>query len=265
MATFYGDWVAQDDFRTILTATVTNASDTVCNVRLVVQCQSIYASAQSSGYASCYCNGSDTGAINHAIVQGQTTTMIDKTFQVSRTGSDWQCTVSARTWIDSNMSGYREGSIASGTVTIPARPYYAHGVPSISASKSTANYGESVTISWGKSATQGNATFARFELWQGNNQLYSGSANSKSVRPSDVTGAKGGTATYTVKEIHEWYGSYPSTQNSTTITVRSGVVSAYDSSGAKHTGLVTAYDSSGNAHYVLITAYDSEGKAHSVV
>ena len=265
MATFYGDWVGTDDFRTILTATVTNVNDNVCNVRLVVQCQSIYAYANASGYASCYCNGSDTGAINHAIVQGQTTTMIDKTFQVSRTGSSWQCTVSARTWIDSNLGGYREGSIASGTVTIPARPYYAHGTPTISASKSTANYGESVTISWGKSATQGNANFDRFELWQGSNKLYSGSGVSKSVKPSDVTGAKGGTATYTIKEIHEWYGSYPSTQNSTTITVRSGVVSAYDSSGAKHTGLVTAYDSSGNAHYVLITAYDSEGKAHSVV
>ena len=140
-----------------------------------------------------------------------------------------------------------------------------HGTPTLSASKTTANYGESVNLSWSKSSTQGNAAFARFELWQGNSKLYSGSALSKSVVPSNATGAKGGTATYVLKEIHEWYGSYPSTQTSKSITVRSGVVSAYDSSGKKHTGLVTAYDSNGKSHYVLITAYDSSGKAHSVV
>lgn len=80
-----------------------------------------------------------------------------------------------------------------------------------------------------------------------------------------MTGAKGGTATYTLKEIHEWYGSYPSTESSVSINVRSGVVSVYDSSGTKHTGLVTAYDSSGNSHFVLITAYDANGSPHSVV
>ena len=80
-----------------------------------------------------------------------------------------------------------------------------------------------------------------------------------------MTGAKGGTATYTLKEIHEWYGTYYTTSASVSITVRSGVVTAYDSSGAKHTGLVTAYDSSGKGHYVLITGYDSNGSPHSVV
>lgn len=80
-----------------------------------------------------------------------------------------------------------------------------------------------------------------------------------------MTGAKGGTATYTLKEIHEWYGSYPSTESSVLINVRSGVVSVYDSSGTKHTGLVTAYDSSGKSHFVLITAYDANGSPHSVV
>ena len=140
-----------------------------------------------------------------------------------------------------------------------------HGNPTLSASKTTANYGESVNLSWAKSATQGNAAFTRFELWQGSSKLYSGSAVSKSVKPSDVTGPRGGTATYTLKEIHTWYGSEKTTQASRNITVRSGVVSAYDSSGTKHTGLVTAYDSGGNSHFVLITAYDANGSPHSVV
>lgn len=157
------------------------------------------------------------------------------------------------------------GSYPSTQASVSVAVRGPHGNPSLSASKTTANYGESVNLSWAKSSTQGNAAFARFELWQGNNKLYSGSAVSKSVVPSDATGPKGGTATYVLKEIHEWYGSYPTTQTSKSITVRSGVVSVYDSGGAKHTGLVTAYDSSGKSHYVLITAYDSSGKAHSVV
>lgn len=162
--------------------------------------------------------------------------------------------------------GYHNGtSDAYVDVWVPARPYNAHGTPSVRAAKATANYGEAVTISWGKSGTQGNANFDRFELWQGGNRLYSGAGVSLSVVPSSVTGPRGGTATYTLKEIHEWYGTYPSTQASASINVRSGVVSAYDADGNRHTGLVTAYDGDGNPHYVLMSAYDADGTPHSVV
>ena len=152
-----------------------------------------------------------------------------------------------------------------GSVSVSARAYYAHGNPTVSASKTTTHYSEEITLSWDKSSNQGNAGFDRFELWQGDTKLYSGSGTNYKVTPSDVTGAKGGTATYVLKEIHEWYGGYPSTQASIDITVRSGVVTVYDSNGTKHVGLVTAYDSNGKGHYVLITAYDSSGKAHNVV
>ena len=80
-----------------------------------------------------------------------------------------------------------------------------------------------------------------------------------------MTGAKGGTVKYTLKEIHEWYGTYPSKEVSLSITVRSGVVSAYDDSGNRHTALVTAYDEEGKPHYVLVTAYDADDKPKSVV
>ena len=203
--------------------------------------------------------------VNHYSASGATvdTTMIIQRQTISKGASAKNISVSGSIQL---TGGYQNGtSSASGMVTVSARTYHAHGEPTITANKTTANYGESVTLSWAKSSTQGNAYFARFELWQGNTKLYSGSAISKSVKPSDVTGAKGGTATYTVKEIHTWYGSEKTTSSSITITVRSGVVSAYDSSGKKHTGLVTAYDSSGKSHYVLITAYDSSGKPHSVV
>lgn len=185
----------------------------------------------------------------------------------SRSNNAYNINVTGRAQAEevNGYGGWYGNVDASITVTIPARPYTSHGKPTIKAAKTTANYGESVQLSWSKSGTQGNANFERFELWQGSNKLYSGSAVAYSVKPSDVTGASGGTVKYTLKEIHEWYGSYPSKETSITLTVRSGVVTAYDSSGTKHTALVTAYDSSGNSHYVLITAYDSSGAPHSVV
>lgn len=149
-------------------------------------------------------------------------------------------------------------------VTIPARPLTMPGNPTVTLSSDTVNYGEELIISWAKSATQGNANFDHFEVAIGGKQIYSGTETSKTIVPSDYTGATGGELTIIVKEVHEWYGTYPSTQASKTVTVRSGVVTVYDSSGNKHIGLVTAYDSSGKAHNVLIKAYDSSGKPHNV-
>lgn len=153
------------------------------------------------------------------------------------------------------------------STTVYCRPQYiAHGNPTISTSKSTVNYGEQITLSWAKSGTQGNANFDRFELYGGTNKrFYIGPAVSLAVTPSDISGPQGGSVTYSILEIHEWYGEYKTTRTDITVNVRSGVVTAYDSSGKAHTGLVTAYDSSGKGHYVLITGYDSSGKAHSVV
>lgn len=170
-------------------------------------------------------------------------------------------------WADTSWSsnGCDTGNPVRTTVTVPKRAYVAHSNPSFSASKSTANFGEPITFSWGKGSTQGNANFDHFELWHGSKKLYSGSGMAFKVTPSDVTGAKGGTVKYTLKEVHEWYGTYPSKEVSLTITVRSGVVSAYDDSGNRHTALVTAYDSEGKPHYVLVTAYDDSGKPRSVV
>ena len=190
---------------------------------------------------------------------------VSDTYQ--RGGSDYTVAVTVNVWGQEVNDYGSAGGSASATVyvTIPARQRSPHGTPTIKAAKSTANYGEAVTLSWGKAGTQGNANFDRFELWQGSTKLYSGSGVALDVKPSDVTGAKGGTVTYTLKEIHEWYGTYPSKEVSLTITVRSGVVSAYDASGVRHTALVTAYDSDGKPHFVLVTAYDSDGKPRSVV
>lgn len=233
---------------------------------ITVNAQATYTGSTWNGYGvACYISVDGVGSWSGTITlpRGGSPRGFSHTFSIAASGVARNFTCRA-SW-DSSWSSAGGNTSASKQVTVPAVQRQPHGNPTVKASKTTANYGESVTISWAKSATQGNANFDRFELWQGSNKLYSGSGISKSVVPSDVTGAKGGTATYTLKEIHEWYGSYPSTESSVSINVRSGVVSVYDSSGNRHTGLVTAYDSSGKSHFVLITAYDANGSPHSVV
>ena len=60
-------------------------------------------------------------------------------------------------------------------------------------------------------------------------------------------------------------GSYPTTEATLTINVKSGVVTTYDSDGKAHTAIVTAYDEEGKPHFVLIAAYDSDGTKHAVI
>lgn len=187
-------------------------------------------------------------------------------FSVSKSKNARNVTAEINMYMDVSWAGTYAGWVSgSQSLSIPARTYNAHGNPTFTASKSTINYGESITLSWAKGSPQGNANFDRFELWRGDKQLYKGAGLTYSVTPSNATGAQGGEVTYTLKEVHEWYGTYPTKSVSITINVRSGVVTAYDAQGNKHTGLVTAYDASGVAHFVLITAYDASGNPHSVV
>lgn len=271
MASAWGAWQCQYDYRDWrggVNAWVVSETGNTATIRVEARYNSPYRRSVNTSYAYTSCDGSSsgwvgTGGLSQSSNTDTTLVRRSQDFTVSKTGSGRNVWCAGGVKIGGT---YSPGTSEAGVnVWINARTYYAHGNPIITANKTTANYGESITLSWAKSATQGNANFDRFELWQGSNKLYSGSAISKSVKPSDVTGAKGGTATYTVKEIHTWYGSEKTTQASVSVTVRSGVVSVYDGSGNKHTGLVTAYDSSGKSHYVLITAYDADGSPHSVV
>lgn len=187
-------------------------------------------------------------------------------FSVSKGKNARDVTAEVSMFMDVTWNGVYGGWMSgSQTLSIPARTYNAHGNPSLSTPKTTAHYGEVLKLSWAKSQTQGNANFDHFELWQGSTKLYSGSDTSYTVTPSDVTGAKGGTATYTLKEVHEWYNEYKTTTTSISIKVQSGVVTIYDENRVKHVGLVTMYDEQRVKHYVLITAYDENGEAHNVV
>lgn len=251
-------------------AEATNKDDNTCYVHVKGCVSSVgnYTIAQYGVHVQSGQNGSSqwtdvTDVFNYNSWVGN----IDSKWEVSRGQNAKDVTCWTKYWGET-VNGYgaapHSGEV-NVTVTIPARPYHAHGNPSFSAPKTTVHYGETVELSWSKSETQGNANFDHFELWQGSTKLYSGSNTSYTVTPSSITGAKGGTATYTLKEVHEWYGGYKETEASVSIKVQSGVVTMYDSNGVKHVGLVTVYDAQGVKHYVLITAYDENGKAHNVV
>lgn len=129
MATFYGTWVATDDFRAILEATVSNTSDTQCTVKLVLKVQSNYAYAGSSGRASVTCNGT-TRSDDVSYDAGETTTLMTETFTVARGSADKSINVSGKVWQLNASSAYAKGSTASGKVTIPAIDYDAPSAPS---------------------------------------------------------------------------------------------------------------------------------------
>ncbi len=102
-------------------------------------------------------------------------------------------------------------------VSVAARTFVDFGAPSISVSKATVGMGESVTVSWAKSPTQGNAGFAYFEVYENGSKVYSGSGTSVARTPSDVPDV--GSVVYEVREVHEWYGTYPYKSASASVAV----------------------------------------------
>lgn len=267
MATFESGWVATDDWKVRETVTVTNSSDINATVSVTVYGVTWYGWESHNTSVTITCDG-QAQTFTGGIMSGANGTfnLGSRSFSVSKSNVARNITVSADVSVpQSNAASYRTGATATGTVSIPARTRTPHGDPVISTSASEAVYGEQVTLEWKKAEKQGNATFDRFELWQGSTKLYSGDGTSMAVTPSDVTGAKGGTATYEVREIHRWYGTEYTTKAAVSIEVRGGVVTVYDADGTAHTGLVTAYDADGAARSVLITAYDADGQPRITV
>lgn len=206
---------------------------------------------QSGGF---YANAPTGGTVNvHIASKDVTYTKWNSAYTVT-------CKASATL-----SGGYHNGtSTASVTVDIPARKYVTHSAPFVDASDVRATYGQRVTISFDKAADQGNANFDHFELYANGARVHTASEGGAiAVTPSDVSGPRGGTVRYTLREVHEWYGAYPSTESSVEVEVLGGVVTVYDEGGASHVGLVTAYDAGGTARNVVVSVYDEGGQRRS--
>lgn len=158
------------------------------------------------------------------------------------------CSVSAdMSW---SSTGTNTGNPVYADVTIPAPPYTPHSLPEIKANKESGiGYGESVSLTFVKATTVGSARFDHFELWRGPDKLYSGPGTNFSVKPSDVTGVYGGNVTYTLKEVHEWYGTYPSNSVSITLSVNEERVTVSGCSASRKTDTQAnvAWSVSGNS------------------
>lgn len=152
MATFYGPWVATDDFRAILEATVTNTSATRCTVKLVLKIQSNYAYAGVSGRASVTCDGT-TRSDSVSYDAGKTTTLMTETFTVARGSSKKSVSVSGKVWQLNASSAYSRGSTASGKVTIPAVDYDAPSAPSSCSASRASDTQAKVTWKNGSTST----------------------------------------------------------------------------------------------------------------
>ena len=152
MATFYGPWIATDDFRAVLEATVSNTSDTQCTVKLVLKVQSNYAYAGSSGRASVTCNGT-TRSDSVSYDAGRTTTLMTETFTVARGSAKKSVSVSGKVWQLNSSSAYAKGSTASGKVTIPAIDYDAPSAPSSCAASRASDTQAKVTWKNGSTST----------------------------------------------------------------------------------------------------------------
>ena len=152
MATFYGPWVATDDFRAVLEATVSNTSATQCTVKLVLKVQSNYAYAGSSGRASVTCNGT-TRSDSVSYDAGRTTTLMTETFTVARGSANKSISVSGKVWQLNSSSAYAKGSTASGKVTIPAIDYDAPNAPSSCAASRVSDTSAKVTWKNGSTST----------------------------------------------------------------------------------------------------------------
>lgn len=113
---------------------------------------------------------------------------------------------------------YQSYFYTSKQITININRYQPHGNPDIWQEGLTNNAvlkGHGCNICFSKSGTQGNANFDHFELWQGGTHIGNYNGNSKVwVVPSNYGY---GDIYFKVKEIHEWYGSYPSTEASVLI------------------------------------------------
>lgn len=189
-----------------------------------------------------------------------------KTLVYSGTGTSKSVTVTEGTNIYTLYEVHTWfGTEKKTSASVVVYAYTPQGKPTIKATPQSVTYGQKSTISWAKSAVQGNMTFKKFTLYRNNTQVYDGTNTSLVNVPSDYTGAQGGTVTYRVVEVCDYRGVTVSTENSVIVTVNGGTVTVYDSTGNKHNALAYVYDSDGKLRNCLVYAYDANGTRHNCI
>ena len=149
-----------DVVTTTCSASVKNKSETVATVTIGIDC---HGTAGSGGGPAQYgivgqvgytCNNASNYAeVGRGVANyGATIVNGSKSWDIARTNVDQYCECWAKIWGETvngcGAWGASNGNGARVAVTIPARPYHAHGAPTLSTIKTTAHYGEVITLSW---------------------------------------------------------------------------------------------------------------------
>ena len=212
-----------------LSASVEIISETVARISVHGSTACISGGINSYGVHT-QCGAGDSSADGSGVYGGNNVWVgqVDGSWDFDRKQSDYDVRVFC-SYNGAEVNGYgaagNSGTV-DGTLTIPARPYTAAGMPSASASKTTVANNEEIALTWVKSTTQGNANFDHFEVTDGlGGVVYSGTSTSVKSTPGailekygkdnyynqiSVTDKQKGWVYYAVWEVHEWYGSYPS-------------------------------------------------------
>ena len=179
MATYYGGWVATDDYRAVLeVSTGSGDGKTTYTITGAVKIQSLYGYASWGVSANLKVAGSQKASVSdRSMPSGTTTSLIGNTSTtINRTHSAQSISVSGTVAADGTPY-YGASSTASATVTVPAKASYSvtynanggSGAPS----SQTKWHGETLTLSttkptrsgytflgWSTSSTATSATYA---------------------------------------------------------------------------------------------------------
>lgn len=167
------------------------------------------------------------------------------------------------------QGGYHDGtSSAAVDVVVPARVLVRPGSPSLSA-PATVGPKQPVALSWGKTASQGNAEFVRFELWENGTRVYSGSATS-ATRTAPAESAK--KISYELREVHAWFGEELYTSKAAEVAIdqlsmpgapRLTASRAQVQVGDKVTFSFAKADSQGNAAFLRFELWENGTRVYS--
>ena len=186
MATGYGSWVATDDWRAVVDASVSYGSDkTVATVTVVCKVQSQYGSDNGTTTGTTQCGSSSGSTSGQSIYQGSTNTLRTQTFTVTRGTSDKTVTCKGIVRCDNSTYGGAT-STASVDVSIVARPTYTIAYDANSGTGAPNNGTKQYDTAYTISSTKPTRTGYNFSQWHALGSSHDAWYNSGGTIPASV-------------------------------------------------------------------------------
>lgn len=215
MATGYGPWVATDDWRAVVDASVSYGSDkTVATVTVVCKVQSQYGSDNGTTTGTTQCGSSSGSTSGQSIYQGSTNTLRTQTFTVSRGTSDKTVTCKGIVRCDNSTYGGAT-STASVSLTVVARPSYTVTYDANSGTGAPAASSKQHDAAFTISSTKPTRTGYDFSQWHALGSSHDAWYNAGGTIPASVNQNLTLYASWTLKTYTISYNGNGSTGGST--------------------------------------------------